>query len=117
MSSPYRVIQKAIEILETRDFCLFDDPRFNRCGIARRADGTVTSPENLPATMFTLTGAVARAIYDLTGETWIQRATLYDSVMNKLQSRVSYNHRFFLNHCDKLNRDGCIKLLKEVLDS
>jgi hypothetical protein len=116
MVSPIRVLEKAKQVLEENDFCLYHDPRYSHDGIARRTDGIVTAAENVPATQFTLTGAVSRAIYDLTGQTWVTRHDDYERAMYPLQERICYDPSQFLRICDKMGRDGCIKLLNEVLD-
>lgn len=115
MTSPILIQMRAKYILEHQPFCMFHDPRFSQDGIARRGDGIATSPENKPAAMYTLTGAVARAVFELTGEPWTIRHEEYCSAMMPLWSRVSYNHARFLRLCDQMGKDKCIKLLEEVL--
>lgn len=115
MTSPILIQQRAKKILETRPFCLYHDPRLAYDGIARRGDGISTAPENKPAAQFTLTGAVARAVFELTGETWVDRHDDYCNAMMPLWSRVSFDHGKFLRLCDQMGRERCIKLLEEVL--
>lgn len=113
--SPILIQMRAKYIMQRRLFCLYHDPRFEQDGIARRGDGCSTAPENIPAVMFTLTGAVARAVFELTGEPWTARDEDYCNAMMPLWSRVSFNHAKFLRLCDQMGKEKCIKLLEEVL--
>lgn len=118
MTSPYRVLQVAKEILEKREFCQYDDPRYpDIYGYARTSSGASTDPVNNAARQFTLMGALARASFDLSGN-WISGhgGACYDIALDKLQSKVSYTNLAFYRHCDKLGKEGCIKLIEEVLE-
>lgn len=114
--SPIRILSRAKTILETSQFCLYNDPRYPQNGFARRADGTVTAPENIPAVMFTLSGAVIRAIADLSQERWNVNYDDYYNAISLLQQRISFNDHRFLRECDKMGKEKCLKLLDEVLE-
>jgi hypothetical protein len=116
MTSPYRVLQVAKQILEKEEFCLYDDPNYSHCGFARTADGNVTSATNRVARQFTLSGAVARAAYSLSGD-WVSGhgGRCYDGAIIMLQEKSATNPVAFLRHCDKLGKEGCIKLIEEII--
>jgi len=116
MTSRFKVLEKARLILHRHEFCLYHDPRFTIKGIARQADGNVTSPENKPAVMFTLTGAVCRAIYDMTKRRWVDEYNVYSAAMRPLYDRVCLDHYQFLIMCDKLGKAKCLALLDEVIE-
>src|SRR5688572_16090521 len=100
MTSPYHILQKARDILKANPYCKFDDPRFSKKGIARTAHGIPTSPENEPAEMFTLIGALRLASYRITDNR--ENGEGYTIALNKLQAQTSYNYGQFLRVCDKL---------------
>jgi hypothetical protein len=112
----YKVLERARVILEQSPPCLYHDPHFVHDGMARRADGVPTSPENKPAVMFTLTGSVARAVWELTGETWVDRHILYSAALQPIMDRTCLDHTRFLFVCDRLGREKCLRLIDEVLE-
>ena len=115
IASPIRILTRAKWIMEHHDFCLYHDPDRKYDGVARRADGLTISAHSKIAAQFTLTGAVAKAVCDVTGEDWIVRHDDYAAAMRPLHERVSFNHMRFLRICDQMGKEKCIKLLEEVL--
>lgn len=118
MTSPYRVLQVARDILNDRPFCKYTDSRYHGiCGYARTSTGNRTDPVNRTATQFTIMGAVARASAQL-ADGWIDGhgGACFDSAMKMLQKRVNKRDYEFFSHCDKIGKSGCIKLIEEVLD-
>ncbi len=114
MTSPIRILVKA-RILIDKKFCMFHDPRWPDCGVARRADGVPTAPHNKPAVLFTPTGAVARALFDMTGFDWVTQHDLFAMAMMPIWKRTTSNQTAFLRICDQWCKERILELFDEVI--
>lgn len=114
MTSPIRILVKARVIVQ-KQFCLFHDPRWEVSAIARRADGEPTAPENKPAVFFTPTGAVARAVFNVTGQNWMDQDNLYKAAMAPLMARTSRDTYQFLRICDQWGMERILALFDEAI--
>lgn len=114
MTSPYRVLQVAHKLITPETFCRWQDDDPDNFGTARTDQGRKTAPRNATATHFTLLGAIARSVCDLTdgdylsGHGW----DVYCAAIKLIQP-ASMNDMEFMIYCDELGYKGCSELLEK----
>lgn len=104
-----RVLQRAIKLLNS-GFMPYD-----RKGQARDLDGNVVTVVHPDACQFNATGAVARAIFDFTGDPIQDRLPLWTSTMDVFRKKYG-GWTAMYDAFEKMNKAEIIDLFQQQLD-
>lgn len=105
----FRVLQRAIKLLQA-GFHPYDGR-----GMAYDKDDNCVAHTHPDAVLFNATGAVARAIFDFTGETVKERQSLWSASMDNFRNKYGGWTPMY-NAFERMSKDEIIALFQAQLD-